>query len=124
MIDTIPDFEPIATEEFIARLLESERLIPSHLLKTRRSDTFLMMLEEQLVGFLNSLTNVLNGLRTYLLPEGYTLSQLGDMRLKFRTVQVLAKHPVVPFVKCNAMVINHPSGIDRPLEMLIPVALI
>ena len=124
MIDTIPDFDPIATEEFIASLLESERLVPSNLLKSRWPDSFLVVLEEQLVGFLNSLTDVLYSLRAYQLPERNTLSQFGNMRLKFCTVQMLLKHPIVALMESYAMVINHPSGIDRPFEVFITIALV
>jgi len=38
-----------------------------------------MVLEEQLVGFLNPLTNILHSLRADLLPEGGTLPQLGNV---------------------------------------------
>ena len=37
---------------------------------------------------------------------------------------MLTPHPVVPFVKCNIMVINHPGSIDRPLKVFIMTALI
>ncbi|MCU0553057.1 MAG: hypothetical protein MUC48_27320 [Leptolyngbya sp. Prado105] len=83
-----------------------------------------MMLEKQLVGFLDSLADILYCLRSDRLPECFTLSQLGNMRLKFCTIQMLSAHPVVPFVKCNAMVINHPGGIDAALKVFIPTALI
>jgi hypothetical protein len=82
------------------------------------------MFKEQLVGFLNALTDILYGLRANRLPEGFTFSQFGDMSLKFVAIQVLAPHAVVPFVECNAMVINYPSRIDSPLEVLIALALI
>ena len=51
-------------------------------------------------------------------------SQLGNMTLKFCTTQMLTPHSVVPLVKYNAMVINHPGSIYRPLEVLITFALI
>jgi Ribbon-helix-helix protein, copG family len=83
-----------------------------------------VVLEEQLVGFLNALTDILHCLRADLLPEGFTLSEFGNMSLKLRAIQMLAPHPVVPFVQGDAMVINHPGRIDRPLEVLISTALI
>jgi hypothetical protein len=58
------------------------------------------------------------------LPERFTLSQLGNMRLKFIAIQVFSPHLVVPFVEGNAMVVNHPGGINRPLEVFISTALI
>jgi hypothetical protein len=81
-----------------------------------------MMLKEQLVGFINSLTDILYCLRTYQLPKRVTLSELGNVFLKSRTVQVLPPHPVVPFVKGNTFVIDNSSGINRPLK--IPIALV
>ncbi|MEG4633293.1 hypothetical protein QUB56_27560 [Microcoleus sp. AR_TQ3_B6] len=71
-----------------------------------------MMFEKQLVGFLDPLTDILHRLRTNRLPERFTLSQLGNMRLKFAVIQVLTPHPVVPFVERNAMVIDRPSSIN------------
>jgi hypothetical protein len=82
-----------------------------------------VVLKEQLVGSLNPLTNILYCLRSYGLPECLTLSEFGDMTLKFRAVQVLPPHSVVPFVKCNAMVIDHPGSINTALEVSIPLVL-
>ena len=47
------------------------------------------------------------------------MTQLGNMFLKSRTVQVLAPHPVVPTMHSNTMVINYPSRIDSALEVFI-----
>jgi hypothetical protein len=46
------------------------------------------------------------------------------MFLKFRAVQVLAPHPVVPTMQRDAVVINYPSGVYCPLEVFIPLVLI
>jgi hypothetical protein len=82
------------------------------------------MLKKQLVGFLNALADILYSLRADRLPERFTLSQFGNMRLKFCTIQMLSPHPVVPFMECNAMVVDHPGSIDTSLEVSIPLALI
>jgi hypothetical protein len=82
------------------------------------------MFKEHLIGDRDTLTNILHSLRSNLLPERFTLSKFGDMTLKCVAIQVLAPHSVVPFVKCDAMVINHPGGIDVSLEVFISVALI
>lgn len=82
------------------------------------------MLKKQLVGDRDALTDILYRLRAYQLPECFTLSLFGDMALKFAAIQVLSPHPVVPLVKGNAMVINHPGSIDRPLKVFISTALI
>jgi hypothetical protein len=82
------------------------------------------MLKKQLVGFLNALADILYSLRPDLFPERFTLSVFGNIRLKFCTIQMLSPHPVVPFMECNAMVINHPGSIDTSLKVFIPLALI
>jgi hypothetical protein len=82
------------------------------------------MLKEQLISFFNALTDILYRLRSDLLPKCFTLSQFGNVTLKLIAVQVLTPHPVVPFVKRNAMVINHPGSIDTAFEVFISTALI
>jgi hypothetical protein len=124
LINVVADFDSIAAQELVASLLQGERFVSSHFLESRRSNSFVVMFKEQLVGFLNALTDILYCLRADQLPEGFTLSQFGNMSLKFVAIQVLAPHAVVPFVECNAMVINYPSRIDSPLEVLITLALI
>jgi len=83
-----------------------------------------MVLEKQLVGFLNPFANILHGLRTDLLPERFTFPQLSDMSFELIAVQVFPPHPVVPFVECNTVVIDHSSSIHTPLEKSIPLVLI
>jgi len=80
-----------------------------------------MVLEEQLVGFLNPFANILHSLRAYLLPEILTLPQLGNVPLELIAVQVLAPQSVVPFVHGNTVVIDHSSSIYTPLEKSIPL---
>jgi hypothetical protein len=46
------------------------------------------------------------------------------MRLKLGATQVLTPHAVVSTMESNAMVINHPSSIDAPLEMAVALVLI
>ncbi|MEG4630790.1 hypothetical protein QUB56_14410, partial [Microcoleus sp. AR_TQ3_B6] len=77
-----------------------------------------------LVGFLNALADILYSLRADRLPERFTLSVFGNMRLKFCTIQMLSPHPAVPFMECNAMVINHSGSSDTALKVFIPLALI
>jgi hypothetical protein len=81
-----------------------------------------MVLEEQLIGFLNALTNILYRLRPYLLPKGITLPELGNMSLKFSATQVLPVSTIVPAMQGNAMVINHSGSIDGALQM--PIAFV
>lgn len=50
------------------------------------------------------------------------LPELGNMSLKFGTIQMLFEHPIVPFVQSNAVIVDHSSGIDLTLE--VPVSLV
>ena len=83
-----------------------------------------MVLKEQLVGAFNPLADILYSLRSNLLPERFTLSNFGNMTLKFAAIQVLAPHSVVPFVKCDAMVVDRPGCVDASFEVSVPLALI
>lgn len=86
-----------------------------------------MVLEEQLVSFLNALADLLHSLRANQLPERFTLPQFGNMSLKLGTTQVLAPHAVVPFMEImesNAVVVDDSSSINRPLEMAVAFVLI
>jgi hypothetical protein len=55
LINAMTDFDSIAAQELVASLLQSERLVSSHFLESRRSNSFVVMFKEQLVGFLNAL---------------------------------------------------------------------
>ncbi|MGV0026201.1 hypothetical protein [Phormidesmis priestleyi] len=109
---TLTNLDAIATEEFVARLLEREGFVSTNLLKVGRSDSFLVVVEKQLVGFLNALADILYCLRTDRLPEQITFPQFGNVSLKFGTVQMLVPHPVVAFVQRNTLVIDDSSSID------------
>jgi hypothetical protein len=80
---------------------------------------FFVVFKEQLIGFINALTDILYRLRAYQLPKGITFPQLGNMFLKSRTVQVFVPHPVVPSMQSNATVINNSSSIDSLIEIAI-----
>jgi hypothetical protein len=113
LIHTISDLDSIATEKLITCTgFQGERFVSYNFLKSRWSNSFLVMLKKQLIGFLDSLADILYGLRTNLLPERVTFSQLGNMTLKFVAIQMFSPHPVIPFVECNAVVIDRPSSID------------
>ncbi len=100
------------------------RFVLSGLLKVWQANAFFVVFEEQLIRFLNSLADILYGLRTHLQPPGVPFPKLGDVFLQSGTVQVLAPHSVVPFVEGNTMVVDTPCGIDCPLEVSIPLMLV
>jgi hypothetical protein len=79
LINAIPNLDPIARQELVASLFQGERFVSSNLFEVGRSNSFFVMLKEQLVGFLNALTDILYSLRSNLLPECFTLSEFGDM---------------------------------------------
>ncbi len=124
LIDFVPNPDPVATEEFVPSLLEGEGFVLSGLLEVGRSNASIFVFEEQLIGFLNSLADILYGLRTHLQPPGVPFPKLGDVFLQSGAVQVLAPHSVVPFVEGNTMVVDTPCGIDCPLEVSISLVLV
>jgi putative transposase len=70
------------------------------------------------------LANILYGLRAYLLPERFTIPQLGKMSLKFGAIEMLFEHPIVALMERYAMVVDHPSDIDDALEIPIPLMVV
>ena len=74
------------------------------------------LLEKQLIGFVDSLADILYCLRTYLLPVFNTFSQLGNMFHKFVHIQVLAKHFVVSLMQSNTMVVDAATGVYLPMD--------
>jgi hypothetical protein len=70
------------------------------------------------------LANILYGLRAYLLPERFTIPQLGNVSLKFGATEMLFEHPIVALMESYAMVVDHPSNIDGVLEMPIPLVVV
>ncbi|MBT9158959.1 MAG: hypothetical protein DDT26_00208 [Dehalococcoidia bacterium] len=123
-IDPTTDLDAITFKELIACLLEGEGTIFLHFLKVGWPHAFLVILKEALIGSLNPLADVLHSLRSYLQPIGITLTTFGNMSLKFCTVQVLAIHAVVALVKGDTVVPNHPSGVNLPLEVSVPLVLV
>ena len=82
------------------------------------------MFEEELIGFLNPLTDILYGLRTHLQPPRVPFAKFGDVFLQFCTVQVLAPHSVVPLGSSNTMVIDPSCSVKCPLEVSIPLVFV
>ena len=124
MIHPFPNLDAIAVQKLVARLLQGERLVSLYLLESGWPRSLFVMLEEQLVCLLNALTDILHSLGTDQLPERLTLPQLGNMRLKLGTTQVLAPPAVVPFMEGDAVVVDDSSSINRPLEMAVTLVLI
>jgi hypothetical protein len=77
LINAIPNLDSIARQELVASLFQGERFVSSNLFEVGRSNSFIVMIKEQLVGFLNALTDILYSLNSNLLPECFTL--FGDM---------------------------------------------
>jgi hypothetical protein len=73
---------------------------------------------------LDLLANILYGLRAYLLPERFTIPQLGKMSLKFGAIEMLFEHPIVALMERYTVVVDHPSDIDDALEIPIPLMVV
>jgi hypothetical protein len=124
LINPVPNLHSIATEKLIASLLKGEGFIFPDLLKPRWFYPFLVAVKERLIGFLNPLADVLNGLRTYLFPGRLTVPQLGDVSLKFGAIQMLFEHPIIALMKGYALVPDYPSYVDAALEVSVPFVIV
>jgi hypothetical protein len=70
------------------------------------------------------LANIPYSLRAYLLPERFTIPQLGNMSLKFGAIEMLFEHPIVALMESYTVVVDDPSNIDDALEMPIPLVVV
>ena len=121
MINSLSNSHPVAAEKFGSSLLESKGFVFLDLLEVRRTNPSPFVFEEEPIGFLNALADILHGLRADLLPPLNPLAAFGDMLLELGTVQVLAPHPVVPFVERNTVVVDTSCGVNCPLEVSVPL---
>ena len=110
------EFIPV---NFIPGLLECERSVFNGLLKSRRP--FIAPFEKRLVGFVDALNNVLNGLTAKLPPFGIIFSKSGDMSRQPGRAQILSKHTIIALVQSDAMIIN-PGGDTPEFIQLSPSA--
>ena len=78
----------------------------------------------KLIGFFDSLTNILNCLRAYLLPIFHALTQLGNMFHQFVYIQVLTKHFVVSLMKSNTVIVDAATSVYLPMDTSILLGLI
>ena len=106
-----------------SRLLQCEGFVLPHLLELRRADfPFPRVFEEQLVGAGNPVGDVLHGLRADFLEIREPLDplELCQMLLERKLIQRFVVQAVVPLVEGNAMVVDHPCGIDLLMDFPVP----
>ena len=123
LIDMVTDSDLSFGDELPASLLEGVRFILGYLTKRGRTglDASFEVAKEKLIASLNSLTNILQGLRWNQL-EPVELGQLfefSQMLHQSVLIKMLASQPVVPFVQGNAVIPGQTSQVDRLVKMLI-----
>lgn len=123
LVDSALNVDTIATEQFPTRLLERERGVLLNLLKGWRCglNLALEIAKEQLVGAVNALGYVLDGLRTHKIPVGIARQflELGQVFHQVVLIQALAKKTIVATVQGDTVVIDQTRNINLPIEMLI-----
>lgn len=115
--------DSITTKKFPARLFEREAGILLDFLESWRTCTNLALeiAKEQLIGFVDALNNILNGLGANKIPMfvPVKLLQLGQVPHQFKLVDSLASQAIVTTMKSNAMVVDQTSNINLLMQVLI-----
>lgn len=126
LIDAALNFDTIRVEQLPTRLFQCEGGILFNFLESGRACANLAfeVAKEQLIGFVDAVNNVLDGLGTNKIPvrEAVKLFQLGQMLHQLEFVDSLAKQTVVPLVKCDAMVINQPGNVNLLVQVFVFLA--
>ncbi len=102
-------------QELVASLFQGEALVVTRLLETRRSDLDLDLaahrFEEQVIAFLDTLDDILEGLRRDVVEPGVVrpLFEMGQVFHQGVRVQMFAGEFVVPFVQGNTVIVGSSS---------------
>ena len=122
-VDRALNLDLVATKQLPTSLLEGETAVLLDFLKAwgRGFNLVLKVAEEQLIGFVDTINNVLNRLTANQIPMlmAVKLFQLGDMFHQNELVQTLAGQFVVFAVQRNAVVIDQATDIDLLVQQLI-----
>ena len=115
--------DPVAVQQFPARLLEGEAAVLLDFLKAwwACANLAFEVAKEQLVGFVNALHDVLDRLGTHQMPM-VVLGQflkLGDVLHQLVLVQAFASQLVVLAMQSDCMVINQPCNVNLLVQVLI-----
>jgi hypothetical protein len=119
LVVTFANAEPVAIE-LPARLRQGERLGFGDLAVGRRA--FVLSTKELLIALLDAENEVLNGLRTELLPVCVLglLLESGDMFFEGVEIQRVSVLLVVRLAKPDAVVVDFTTNIDLPVESPVP----
>jgi hypothetical protein len=120
LVGTPADLNPMAVQQFPARRFEREGLALAHLLVFRRA--LRQVLEKAQVAFIQTFQNVLNCLRTELLPEniaGGFAPKFSDVRLEWGQRDVLSGETVVAFLQSQRMIPDRSGNVDLLVQILI-----
>lgn len=122
------DSQLVRTKQFPSGLLEGKRLV-----FPKRFELWwpapwalasLQPLEEPLVGFVESLNDVLCCLGAHELPVFISVSEFGNLLLQLRFADVLTEHPIEPLLQRKSIVPNLSRCVDRTMQVLVPVAFV
>lgn len=120
LVDLAPNPDATGTglfirQELVADLFQGETLVVTRLLETRRSDLDLDLaahrFEEQVIAFLDTLDDILEGLRRDGIQPGVVrpLFKAGQVFHQGILVQMFAGEFVVPFVQGNTVIVGSSS---------------
>jgi hypothetical protein len=127
-IDLPLDAHAVGFQQLPSRLLEGEGAIFPDLPEAwgRRPDSSFDVSEEQLVGFVDTLHDVLDGLRAHQIPVlvFVHLLEFGDVLHQLVLVQMLAVSSVVSAMESNAVVPDDTSDVYLLMKVAITLVAI
>lgn len=113
----------VIIKQFPTGLLESKATILLTLLQAwrRRANLVLEITEEQLIGFVDTINNVLDSLATNQVPRLITLTlfQLGDMFHQDKLVQALPGQSIIASMQGNTVIIDQSCNVNLLVQYLI-----
>lgn len=123
LVDFTLNPDSIRVKKLPPCLFERERRVLLDPLEPWGACTYLALeiTKEQLVGFVNALDNILNGLRTNKIPvrEPAKLFQLGQVLHQLELVDALAKQTIVAAMKSYAVIEDQPGNVNLLMQVLI-----
>jgi len=123
LVQVALNLDTISTEKLPACLFKREAGILLDLLESwwACANLALEIAKEQLISFVDTLNNILNGLRTNKIPVSKTIKlfQLGDVLHQLKPIDSLAKQTVVPTMKSDTMVVDQPSNVNLLMQVFI-----
>jgi len=122
------DADLVSVMELVPSLFQSEGSILFDLLETRWSgfNPALQIPKEELVGPVNTFSNILNRLGAQLIPETETLCffETGDMEFDLVCADAFAEQSVISPMQGNQMIVDTTGDIDLVAKMFVPFGMI